>query len=63
MVACSVHNIEREILGVTAASMKVTDVCDVAPCVLLQIHRRFRGVYCLSYKHDHSSPASLIDIS
>jgi hypothetical protein len=48
--------------GLTAVSMKMTDVWDVAPCVLAQIHRRFRGVYCLYYKHDHSSPASLIDI-
>jgi hypothetical protein len=33
----------------TAASMKTTAFWDVAPCSLVEVDRRFRGVYCLLF--------------
>jgi hypothetical protein len=35
----------------TAASMKIV-FCDVAPCSLVEINRRFRGAYCLHHQED-----------
>jgi hypothetical protein len=34
------------------ASMKMTAFWDVAPCSLVEVDRRFRGVYCLHYQDD-----------
>jgi hypothetical protein len=36
----------------TVAFMKMTAFCDIAPCSLVEIDRRFRSVYCL---HDAES--------
>jgi hypothetical protein len=34
----------------TAASMKIRDVWDVAPCNLVEVYRRFRDAYCLQHQ-------------
>jgi hypothetical protein len=31
----------------TAPSVKMTAFWDVAPCSLMEVHRRFRGAYCI----------------
>jgi hypothetical protein len=36
----------------TAASMKLSVVWDIAPCSLVGVDWRFRGVYCLHYQGD-----------
>jgi hypothetical protein len=36
----------------TAASMKMTAVWNVAPCSLIEADRRIRGVYCLHHHPD-----------
>jgi hypothetical protein len=33
-----------------AAGMKVTAFWDIAPCSLIEVERRFRGVYCLHHQ-------------
>jgi hypothetical protein len=38
----------------TAASMKLTIFWDVAPCILVEVYRRFTGVYCLHHQADLS---------
>jgi hypothetical protein len=40
-----------------AASMKITVVWDVAPCSLVDIDRRFRGIQCL---HNHGLVAETL---
>jgi hypothetical protein len=37
----------------TAANMKMTVFWDVAPCCLLEVYRRLRGVCCLHHQGDH----------
>jgi hypothetical protein len=41
--------------GLTAASMESSSSVfwDVAPCSLVEVYRRFRGVYCLHHQGDH----------
>jgi hypothetical protein len=39
----------------TAASMKIAVFWDVAPCSLVQVYRRFRGVYYLHHQGDKTS--------
>jgi hypothetical protein len=34
----------------TAAGMKKTDFCDIAPCSLVVVDRRVSGVYCLHHQ-------------
>jgi hypothetical protein len=36
----------------THVILKVTDFWDVAPCILIEIGRRFRGAYCLRHQDD-----------
>jgi hypothetical protein len=49
----------------TATSMKVTVFLDVAPCSLIEIHKYFRGVYCLHGLGDELIPLKMkaVDIS
>jgi hypothetical protein len=35
----------------TAASLKITAFCDIEPCSVVEVDRRFRGVYCLHQDH------------
>jgi hypothetical protein len=44
----------------TAASMKVTVVWDVAPCSLVDIDLRFRGAYCLHHQGNESFTTFMI---
>jgi hypothetical protein len=37
----------------TAASMNITAFWNIAPCSVVEVARRFRGMHCL---HHHSSP-------
>jgi len=36
----------------TAASMNMTAFCNIAPCSLVEVDRRFRGYYCLHHQGD-----------
>jgi hypothetical protein len=36
-------------------SLKVTVVCDFAPCSLIEIYRRFRDAYCLHHRPEVES--------
>jgi hypothetical protein len=38
----------------TAASMKMTLIWNVAPCNLVEVYRRFKGAYCLHHQGDES---------
>jgi hypothetical protein len=35
---------------VTTNKMEVTVFCDVGPCTLIDVNRRFRGAYCLRHQ-------------
>jgi hypothetical protein len=37
---------------VTAAIMNITAIWDVAPCILIEADRNFRGRYCLHHQDD-----------
>jgi hypothetical protein len=37
----------------TAASMKIGALWDIAPCSLVGVDRRFRGAYCLNHQGHH----------
>jgi hypothetical protein len=40
----------------TAASMRFRVLWDVAPCSYVEVHRRFRGAYCLYHQGDDDRP-------
>jgi hypothetical protein len=35
----------------------MTAVCDIAPCSLVEVDRRFRGAYCLQHQRNDGSRA------
>jgi hypothetical protein len=39
----------------TVASMKMTVFWDVAPCIVVEVYRRFSGAYCLHHLSDERS--------
>jgi hypothetical protein len=45
----------------TAASMKMTVFGDIAPCSLVDVHRRFRSVYCLHHHGDEQLIALMME--
>jgi hypothetical protein len=38
----------------TASSMKMTASCEIAPCSLVEVDRRFRGAFSLHHKDDET---------
>jgi hypothetical protein len=49
---CNIANTCMRFYVLTTASMKMKALCDMAPCSLVEVDRRFRGAYCLHY-HPH----------
>jgi hypothetical protein len=43
----------------TAASMEMAVFCDVAPCSLVEVYRRFRGTCCLIIEVASNSETSV----
>jgi hypothetical protein len=41
--------------------MKIRDFCNVAPCSLVGVYRRFRDVYCLHHQGDVSYIALMME--
>jgi hypothetical protein len=45
----------------TEDSMKMTAFLDIAPCSLGEIHRRFRGAYCLNHQGYYGGRSTLLE--
>jgi hypothetical protein len=46
----------------TISSLKMAVLCDVAPCNLVDIDRRFGGTYCLHHRHDVGSSNHFLNV-
>jgi hypothetical protein len=52
LVLTEEHRMRARLHVLTAASMRTTVFWDIAPCSLVEMSRRFRGVYYLNFQHD-----------
>jgi hypothetical protein len=52
------HGVERFVV-LSAASMKMAVFWVVAPCILIEVYRRFRGACCLHHQGESSSETSV----
>jgi hypothetical protein len=55
LLAAAAHVSSRDSLCLSSLCFKTTAFWDIAPCILVEIDRRFRGAYCLHHQGDESS--------